>query len=324
MTSSNCIGSSGRPQRVEVELERPPLPLGQRRVTQRAEPAFAGSRGGPARAQRPPRLESVTRSLSPFKRLRPPPSRRANPPLRYRRHASCSLGKPLPRRQVDARDLEERDLALVAQRNIPPRRQAGPPSATSAKPPARRRERLLQWRRHPSRSPSGERGPCRPPSTRALTGHVLDPASQALRVVRRPNIARRTGQRDRNPSRSEARDLLDQVDLASDVPGPPRRQPDPSPVDTEPEAPQDSHAVHPGASPRPIEGVGALRPEAERRTTGSSPSTSARPTHSRPPVRRSACVASDAACSGEIGIDALLPAVRALRTQLQTLQVRRA
>ena len=111
----------------------------------------------------------------------------------------------------------------------------------------------------------------------------------------RPNIAWRVGS-GRHIVEPEARDLLDDVDLASDVTGAPRRHGDALAVDAEPEAPQDRVLLLGGVS-MPI--TASVRSGRKRTTGGSGSSswTSAWPTQLAPGELDDNSVASFAACS---------------------------
>ena len=181
------------------------------------------------------------------------------------------------------------------------------------------RQRLLQPDRRPVAGPPASRLHVYASEKPKPTSVVLDPPADPL-VLGEPaehRLARR--QRGRHVVEAEARDLLDDVDLAGDVARAPRRHATRSrPSTSKPSRRRIACCSSAGVS---IPTTASAR-SGRKRTTGGCGQLGmdvgvADPARTRKLDEQ--LVASVAACSREIRIDALLPAVRALRAQAQAL-----
>ena len=280
---------------------------------QLAQPAFADARGTTGIEERlrvalDPQFE-LERAVEGFDHA----LHGCEPALDDAADVDLLLRQPVALRQVDARDLEEVD-PLVADRGIPHRgveqavQQRLPEHRLVANRLRQRQAVRLRRRRHERRRVDlGE--PER-------DEHVLDATAQALERRECAEHGPPHRQRERNLVQPDAGDLLDQVDLASHVAAPPRRHRHvPVDVDVEAEAAQDRALLVRG-SLEPDQLVGALRPEAEDGPCRQLPLdvALAQPACARQldeKLRR-----ERRSLRGEIRIDALLPAIRALGPQL--------
>ena len=216
--------------------------------------------------------------------------------------------------QVDARDLEQRD---------PPR--AGVAVALRRLDEARQQRRAQRGQLDGDRLRAASRS-CRRPGggsactsrrTRARRAHPRRGAAVAAARQRSEHRASR-GQRERHGVEPEARDLLDDVDLARHVARAPRRHDDAVAVALEAE-PAEDRVLPLGRRLDADHLVGPRRPEATTGRSGSSPCTSVCAVQVAPGQLEQQPVASSAAGLGEVRVDALLPAVRALGAQPQPL-----
>ena len=260
LTSSNSAASGARcGERVEVELERTPEALEERGM-QLADPPLPRARGL-ARVKKRLGCPLVTTARSSARRrsARRPTSPRRSRRRRCRRRASA---RPADRSSLRA-DRRARSRTARCRRcrrrrcGAPPRRgfraaRCGaqrPPSRAAPAGGSRPRRRTTACTPRRSRSPRARPRRCR--------------RSRCQRVSR-PNIASRRGSVNGMSVQLEARDLLDQVDLARHVARPPRRHEEPAlRVAVEAEPVEDRRLLVRGDL-EPEHGVGALGAQPDR------------------------------------------------------------
>ena len=227
-----------------------------------------------------------------------------------------ALVRQLAAGEVDARDLEQRDppRARVDVALARPRRGSGSASsaARSARPRSARAASTSCRRR------AGALGVYVSAKPRPTSASSTRRRSACSRVSR-PNISRRAGQRVRHVLEPEARDLLDHVDLARDVARAPGRDDD---VRRRRGRSRAGRAVRTGAR------AASRRRSARRPARAGSGSTGARGQLGvHVGVRRPASARElehqprreVGRRPGEVRVDALLPAVRALGAQALAL-----
>ena len=213
--------------------------------------------------------------------------------------------------------LEERDV-VVAGIDVPPRRREQAFDERRPENSLLARERLLQ-RDAASRRLLRQQAPRVCLRVAESDEDVLDPPADPL-VLGQPAEHRLTRRQPaRHVGEAEARDLLDDVDLASDVTSAPGGNRHVLAVDPELQSPQDRVLlVRRGLDAD--HGVGSLRAQAHHRRLGQlgvdvGVTGPARTRMLDDQLRRELCC-----LLGEIRIDSLLPAVRALRAEPQALR----
>ena len=246
--------------------------------------------------------------------------RAAETALGDRAARAALVGQLAAARQVDAGDLEKRD-ALVAVVDVPARRlDEALQQASSAASPGRPRSARGASRRSGSLAVgTSERrvrlGEAEPDEQRPRRA-----AAAAAPASARPNISRRGRERERNVVEPEARDLLDEVDLAGDVARAPRRHESRRSSATSNPSRSRSARCSLGRRLEPDQRVGALRPEPHDRALGQvAVHVGVGRASGAPASSRSSCVASVGRLRRQVRVDALLPAVRALGAQPEPL-----
>ena len=234
-------------------------------------------------------LERPARSSAPRGASRRPPWRGSSRPRRSRRPASARPAAARPRAGRRARPRTGRRARSPRRRCGRPRRRGPRPASCAgsrARPraapagAARRGSGSLAARLHVYASERPQ--PIITSSTRRRSRCAW---------VSRPNISRRVGQRERHLLEPvHARDLLDQVDLARDVAGPPgrHRRPPSRPATSKPSRSRIARCSAAGISSPTI---ASLARAGRRRVTGragSSPCTSRGRRSARPSARRGA------------------------------------
>ena len=327
ITSSYWIGSRDAASSASRSSSKyPPRPLEQVGCSSPSQPSPT-ARGSPGIEERlrvalDPQL-GLERAVE---RPRPPPSPAAKPPSTIA--ADVRSAPPAARRprQVDARDLEEVD-PLVADRDIPCRRRRAGRAAASVRSTAWSPHRLRQ--REPVRLRVGGHERRRVDlGEPGADEHVLDETAQALHRRERAEHRPPHRQRERNLVEPEARDLLDQVDLARRRRGSPgRHRHVPVAVDVEAEPLRIARCSSSG-SLETDQRVGALGPEADDRPLRQLPlDVASRPASVRRRARRAAASRTIAACAARYGSTPFSqrfePSVRSLQP-LRAAEQRRA
>ena len=223
-------------------------------------------------------------------------------------------------RQVDARDLEERDPVGARVDVVPRRPRRGSGASVVRSTAVLGRDRLRQPQRARVRSSAQRGSACtsrRSPSPTSTSSTRR--RSCCSRVSRAEHLAARR-QRERDVLEPEARDLLDDVDLARHVARAPGRDDDLGRRRRSKPSRSSSACCSSGGVSMPDHRVGALGAEADRPAAraGRRGRRRRRPS-ARPASSTRSCGRKVGRRLGEIRVDALLPAVRALGAQAEPL-----